>query len=69
LIQTGSLLDPCTGLSFPGDDRQQQERPAAGVGVQGRLAAKDFLRAVGRIVVQERPAAAKLILEVRELPD
>ena len=61
----GAFLLPFQG-SFPGYDRRQQERVAAGVSVQSRLAAKDDLRAVGRIVVQERPAAAKPILEVRE---
>src|SRR5215212_10933159 len=50
------------------DDREQQERPPAGVEMQGGSTAEPLPRPVARIVVQKRPAAFQLILEIRQPP-
>src|ERR1700682_5120962 len=53
--------------TFLRNDRQQHVVRSPAAEMQRRGATKNLRRAVDRIVVQERPAAFQLVLEVRQL--
>src|ERR1700680_3663729 len=61
-----TLFLPMRKSAFCRDDGEQQVGLLRRAGVQRGPARKDLVRAIERIVMQERSAAAQFILEVRQ---
>jgi hypothetical protein len=56
------------GSCSHGNDREEKIRIPAGTCIQRRFAPKNLGRPIAQVVVQKRPAASKLVLEVRKPP-